>query len=496
MLFFFATSSLFAQKEADFWYFGQNAGIDFSGEKPVALTNGGLSTEEGCAVIADKNGKLLFYTDGITVWNANHIAMPNGQELKGDPSSTSSGVAIPKPNNPGIYYLFTVAAEAREEGLSYSLVDMKLEEGSGDVVSTEKNIKLKGFVTEKLTAVGHRNGKDIWVIAHKWESDEFLAYLVTEKGVNKEAVISKVGSVHAGSTLNTQGYLKANPDGSNLALALEEDQVLELFDFDNATGTVSNPIKVEFPSMSYVYGVEFSPDGSLLYISAAGPGEIYQFNLQLETVEEIQNSMLKIGSTSGKQWIGALQIANDGKIYFPIYNTEYLGVIHNPNVLGLDCNYENDFVQLNGKTAKLGLPTFLQNFFIEETETNEITYFNSSKVELNKAIILQNINFDFAKHSLKTSSFVELNEVVALLKKKPTYKVHLTGHTDNIGNKSANLTLSINRAKSVKEYLISKGIEAERISSEGSGSTLPVASNLTEEGRNTNRRVELTLIGE
>ncbi len=491
-LLIFCASFSFAQKEANNWYFGNNAGVDFSSGKAVALTSGALKTDEGCAVISDKSGKLLFYTDGISVWNGNHQLMQNGQGLKGNPSSTSSGVAIPKPNSPGIYYLFSVAATAGVDGLCYSIVDMKLNGGLGDVVDTAKNVLLSTPITEKLTAVTHRNGKDIWVIAHGWKNNEFLAYLVTDKGMSKTPVISKTGLVHDGGTLNTQGYMKANPDGSNIALALEESYQVELFDFDNATGMLSNPITVKFADGSYPYGIEFSADGSILYVSAAGPGEIYQFNLQAGSNEAIQSSMLRIGNTPNKEWIGALQIANDGKIYFPIYNKEYLGVIHNPGKIGMEAGYENNYVHLAGKTATLGLPTFSQSFFTQDVKSS-ITYFDPTKVVLDQAIVLKNITFDFAKHSLKSSSFVELDKVVTMLKKYPDYKIKLVGHTDNIGNKSSNLTLSLNRAKSVKDYLVSKGIAESRISFEGKGSSTPVATNQTEEGRLTNRRVEFVL---
>jgi hypothetical protein len=156
LVFSFFSLFTFSQKEANTWYFGRNAGLDFSTGKPIALTDGALSTEEGYAVISDKTGKLLFYTDGISVWNKAHKVMPNGSGLKGDPSSTSSGVAIPKPNSPGKYYLFTVAKEGSQDGLNYSLIDMNLDSLRGDVVTAEKNIFLQGKISEKLTAVSHR----------------------------------------------------------------------------------------------------------------------------------------------------------------------------------------------------------------------------------------------------------------------------------------------------------------------------------------------------
>jgi len=100
--------------------------------------------------------------------------------------------------------------------------------------------------------------------------------------------------------LNSQGFMKSNPDGSNIALALEADDIIELFDFDNSSGIISNPIIIKFPSASYVYGIEFSPNGSILYVSAAGTGEIYQINLQLENTESIQKSLLKVGQSPKK----------------------------------------------------------------------------------------------------------------------------------------------------------------------------------------------------
>jgi len=82
LLFFLYTLASFAQREANIWYFGENAGLDFNSGTPVALTNGQLDTLEGCATISNNNGQLLFYTDGITVWNRNHVVMPNGYALE------------------------------------------------------------------------------------------------------------------------------------------------------------------------------------------------------------------------------------------------------------------------------------------------------------------------------------------------------------------------------------------------------------------------------
>lgn len=122
-----------AQNESNIWYFGQNAGLDFSTGTPVALTKGMVSTTEGVATLCNEKGELLFYTDGVTVRNSKHDVMKNGEGLKGDPSSTQSAVAILKPNTKNIYYLFTVAASGNKAGLTYSIIDMNLESGLGGI---------------------------------------------------------------------------------------------------------------------------------------------------------------------------------------------------------------------------------------------------------------------------------------------------------------------------------------------------------------------------
>jgi len=115
-------------------------------------------------------------------------------------------------------------------------------------------------------------------------------------------------------------------------------------------------------------------------------------------------------------------------------------------------------------------------------------------IEANAAIVLRNIFFESNKYELKPESQVELDKVVQLLKDNPTVKIQINGHTDNSGKASDNIALSGSRAKSVTAYLISKGINAERLSSKGWGDTQPIADNSTPEGRAQNRRTELKVI--
>ncbi len=484
-----------AQLEGSIWLFGSNAGLDFRNGKPVAIQGGQINTTEGCATICDAKGNLLMYTDGITVWNSKHEAMPNGTGLNGDPSATQSGVIVPLPGSNKIYYLFTIEAQLEEAGFGYSIIDMTLENGLGDVVT--KNIQLKTPVTEKITAVKHRNNKDIWVITHDWDNNAFLAYLLTSNGLKKEPVVSNSGSDHKEDDDNTIGYMKSSPDGSQLAVAVKGEHFFEVFDFDNQSGMVSNPLKFQLEDGSLTYGVEFSPNGSLLYVSAGGTSKVYQVNLQAGSSTAITNSLQVIAENiSG--WTGALQVGLDGKIYVSPYGSEYIDVIHNPNAVGKACNYEANYLNLDGNSCQIGLPTFIQTYFTKEitgmNSHQKVEIFNDKVViETGKRFILNNILFDFNKSTLRSESFPELDKVVKILKNNTQYTIEISGHTDIIGNKSYNLNLSSERAKSVATYLESKGIDKKRITSVGFGSTQPIADNGTEEGRQSNRRVEFML---
>lgn len=113
--------------------------------------------------------------------------------------------------------------------------------------------------------------------------------------------------------------------------------------------------------------------------------------------------------------------------------------------------------------------------------------------EVKQAIRINNIFFEFGKADLKSESFAELNRLVEYLAKNPSVTISIGGHTDNVGDDAMNLALSEARAKSVVNYLISKGINANRLSSKGFGESAPLMTNDSEEGRKFNRRVEFTI---
>lgn len=427
-----STVIIYAQGEANVWYFGSNAGLDFNTSPPTALLDGQINTPEGCSSISDANGGLLFYTDGRTVWDKEHNIMPNGDYfggtgLHGDPSSTQSGLIVPHPTEANIYFVFTVDEPHHENafaypnqgpalpngtpmptyqdvpthtvpedddgfnnGLNYSVVDMNLRDGLGDIVQNQRNIHLitydendpeeiKYQCSEKITAVVGADCESIWLITHF--IDHFYAFKIDENGVEEEPVISNVSPVLSINNYRRAsiGYLKASPDGKKLASATVTstynqqgttdagDGHVYMYDFDDETGEVSNSSALI--NNVRAYGVEFSPDSKKIYATldqvqgGTTITSILQWDLEAEIVNQSQFSFPGVGLAVGT----ALQLAPDGKIYVSAINQSKLNVINNPNQAGFGANYtefvDAGAIDLNGRLASFGLPPFIQSFF-------------------------------------------------------------------------------------------------------------------------------------
>ena len=365
-------SSIFfasAQNEGNIWYFGDGAGLDFNTGSPISIA-GQLSTLEGCASIADNNGDLLFYTDGMLIYNKNHILMSNGTGLLGHSSSSQSGIIVKKPGSSTIYYLFTVdGMSGNAGGLYYSEVDMTLDGGLGNI-NSNKNINLIQYTCEKVTAVKHQNNTDFWVISRERNTNKYYAFLLTSAGLNLPGITTNIGPIY---TQNTIGYLKASPDGTMLAAADHWGFLdgVDLFDFNRTTGTLSNSMELTNIFSNSLYGVEFSPSGQYLYVSEeTSLGNIYQYDLMAGSFTAIDNSRTIIGSAS--YYGGALQLGPDQKIYHADWTTS-LGVINSPDLGGIACNYIQNGVILNSGSCGLGLPTFFSSIF---NSTNNFSFNN------------------------------------------------------------------------------------------------------------------------
>jgi len=357
-----------AQLESNIWYFGYNAGITFSTNPPSAITNGALSTDEGCATICNSNGDLQFYTDGVTVWNKNHQVMDNGTGLNGSFTSTQSAIIVPKPSSSNFFFIFTTdyidygSINLNNKGLQYSEVDISMNGGLGKVIT--KNIALIQPTSEKVTVAKHSNNNAYWVITHGINNNNFYAFLVSSNGINTTPVISSIGSFQLLDETGL-GYLKVANNNKKLASAKSWGGELELFDFDNTNGIITNAMQIGLNES--IYGVEFSPDNNKLYTSQiylnVGSGlinnSIFQYDL---LASNISNSKNIIYNKNNSYDVNSLQLGLDKKIYFSMLSNDSLGVINNPN--DLNCNLIKNAIYLGGKKCFAGLPNFIPSLII------------------------------------------------------------------------------------------------------------------------------------
>src|SRR5436190_19787772 len=251
----FCVGGAYCQKEFDNWFFGIDSWVSFVSGNPINMTGSGLNTGEGCSSVSDSAGNVLFYTDGVFVYNSNHQLMPNGLGLYGGWSSTQSALVIPDPANANLYYIFTVDQFGGTNGFCYSKVDMTLQGGLGDV--TLKNIQLLTPIDEKLTVVQNATCTGYWVAVHKLSSNStsYYVYPVTASGIGAP-VISSVGVLNS-SLFAWTGCMKFSPDGTMIANCLYNAYKTEIAYFDNSTGKISNPFLFSPGWGNDIYSLEF-----------------------------------------------------------------------------------------------------------------------------------------------------------------------------------------------------------------------------------------------
>jgi hypothetical protein len=342
------------------WYFGNNCGATFNTPNgdPLFLGGNKIGQFEGSATISDKNGNLLFYTNGEYVINKAGNFVNIGNPLLGHQSSTQSAIILQKPGSTNLYYIFT--ADAGEytgltnRGINYSIYDIDANAGNGDIV--EINNPLLKPASEQLSAVYHANGKDIWVVARGWKNNNFYAYLLTENGIT-DTVVTQIGFTRT-SDFHTIGCLKFSPNGTIAATAVYDEQFFELYKFDNKKGEFYNRIQINVLDQFTLYGVEFSSNGKVLYISSSkssfGFYSLFQFNLAEYNSAKISQSQLRLVSKEGH--IGTLQRGINNKIYLAPLGVKFLHSIENPNTVGVGCRFFEKTVSMLDSASQLGLP--------------------------------------------------------------------------------------------------------------------------------------------
>lgn len=364
LLLFTIQLKLQSQAEYNIWYFGGNAGISFNNTNnaPSSLTNGKVNTLEGSSAISSKDGKLLFYTDGVQVWNKNHLPMNNGSGLKGNYSACQSALIIKQPNKKdSIYYIFTTDDNVSGNGFNYSIVNMNQSNSFGNI--TTKNILIDKNINEKLCGTQNPTFDVFWLATYLGSKGEYRVYKLDSNGFN-----SAKFSVLTGDTSNdTRSQSKFSLNTKKYANIVRSSRKINLMDFNNLTGILSNLTSLKVPYDPY--GIEFSPSGNNLYVTcnsesnigkSDGSSYLIVFDLLANDIQSSQKVVKSVGNLNGYTLaLLGMQLAPDYKIYVSIGEQKFIGVITNPDLKFDQCSYVNEGFPLIGGVCLSSLPSIL-----------------------------------------------------------------------------------------------------------------------------------------
>ncbi len=405
-----------AQKQANFWYFGKNAALDFTNFDPIPLSNSQMDAPKGVASISDSTGQLLFYTDGRDIWNSLHEKV-NTTGLSGDPQSTQSATIVPDPDTLDQFFVFTtrIFNSTSEDNFGGNFYKIRITAGAPGTILYDYSAAtgkkgLGNSLTEKFCAVPFTrpDGKvGYWFLMHEFNTARFLVFKYD--GVLSEPSWQVVGSAHVNDSLDdgnnrgAAGQMKVNDQGNFLALAVEGGKFFELFRFNLTSGQLTFLANIptgdqsnRFQKLYGAYGVEFSPTlvnsydspyDNFLYGSTSTGGVIYRWSLSNpnDAFQLVKNG--EILAVNPSMQCGSLQIAPNGKIYVAFEGQDYLGVIKKPNTVIADSVYESNGVRLVDNETNLGgasalglpatvpLPRKAEAFYFENLCLGDITKF-------------------------------------------------------------------------------------------------------------------------
>ncbi len=341
----------------------------------------GLMMDLTVANICDKNGEMLFYTNGMEIAGSDHEIIENGTGINSGRASDDwtllgkpmgyriqqSAIILPDPGKQDEYYTFHLWTKGitnftllgTVEKLLYTKV--KVDSLMNKTVVTEKNVEIheeQSFFYGHLTAVRHGNGRDWWLITKGHENNKYISFLISPEGIS-EPFIQNIGIASKEDAFEGQAVF--SPIGDKYFHFSGADGVF-VMDYDRCSGVFSNFQQISSPKPDDVNGrgMAISPNGRFIYLSFAG--EIYQLDLD---ASDISASSILIDTWDTIDppigfWatFNQMQLAPNGEIFMSATNTTgYLHVIKHPNKKGLDCNFRQRGLELPS-CNNFGLPNF------------------------------------------------------------------------------------------------------------------------------------------
>ncbi len=466
-----------AQKQNNQWMFGYGGGIDFNFCPPVGVDGGLIATTEGVASIANRRtGDILFYTNGVTIWDKNNTPMPNARNLTGgsaELSSTTAATIIPAVNDTNLYYIVTIDEQFSNQGLRYSVLDMRLNGGLGDIVSGQKNILLFNTNSEKVQVVPNSAKNGYWIISHN-NSESFVVFSLTSAGINTTPIISNAG----GSQSNGAGHIKVNRQFNKIALSVISGGEINLLDFDNSTGIIKDNLTFKHKLANpLIYGLEFSLDGTKLY--ASNLEKIAQYDISLNTGLAISNSLYDVllgGNFSNQP--ATLQMGPNNKIYVNVGGS--IGCINSPNLQGALCDYENNAIKGLTGGGGYGLPQFVYSLTDDGSNSNitnailskDSCVNNAIQFSLFDSISVISVQWNFGDNLISSSNTSTLKSPLYTYRNAGNYDVKALIKTECgeievlkkitiIDCSSKNCKVSINTLDSCSQKLVQFSVKAD-----------------------------------
>ncbi len=378
------------------WYVSENSLLNFGTGVPVPFNiPNNLGTGEALASQCNAQGNLLFYSNGLKIFNNVYTSI-NSSNLSSDQSAMDGVISVPKPGNINQYYLFTKPSIGYPGGFRYSIINI-----SGTTAT------LSATFDQPITfpsSNGYQVGNNGAIIGSEGiaVAENCSGYWIVTTGVKSNGEylmvynLTSAGLVFVGETLlpaatvgNQQplvSSIKFSPDENKLIFyRLFDTQYIYLYEFNKFTGgVVGSPVNI---NLSDVHGISFSPDSKLFY--ANSNGNIYQLNCISTNI----NSTKKLLYVTQQQ-SGNIQLGPDGKIYGAVVNTDTLFTIHNPNGLVTENNPNNCDFTRNGvkmlSTVAFGLNNII-NAKASIAFPNSIATISSYPISCNSFKFIPNI---------------------------------------------------------------------------------------------------------
>lgn len=352
------------------WYFSTSNGLNFSTGIPEQTTIPAANLfDESCAVQNNDLGNLLFYTNGVNIWNNNHVIINQNTPLMGNKSSKGGVIIVPSPAHPtSEYYIFTKAAQYGLDGFRYTIVTTQGTTAQMTVTTNNPINFPQGYLSgngsligaEGVTAIKSCEGYWIISILAKGSNSYLTVYslkpdllgISNELRYVSEAVIPNMG--YSSNLVPALTSVDASPDGNKLAV-ITISAIVEIFNFNKFTGAISHYSTLD-PNLIGLqsYGGSFSPNSNLFYIDTTNG--LFQYDLSYTYIKE---SARQINTLKGFR--GDIQRGPDNKLYM---NTmPGMSIINQPNSPATIENPNACYYSPNGpitaRSVGYGLPNML-----------------------------------------------------------------------------------------------------------------------------------------